>query len=46
MANETLIITRPGLMKLWFNTHRPTRVVPVESNWIAATMVAYVGKKK
>ena len=31
-VNETAVVTRPALMKLWFNTHRPMRVVPVESN--------------
>jgi hypothetical protein len=43
---EDTVATIPGSMKLWFKTYLPIRVVPLWSKEMAASNVAYVGKKK
>jgi hypothetical protein len=39
-ATDDTVATIPGIMKLWFTTYLPMRVVPVWSNDIAASNVA------
>jgi len=35
-ATETQVQISPGSMKLWFNSNRPIRVVPVRSKFTVA----------